>query len=144
MMLGGLFLTSMFTTNMIGKNRTFRDVPMGEWTGNERFGTVARSMYSLFELMTLEGWVEVGRPLVERQPAMFIFLFLFIMIFTFGLLNMIVAMVVEATLREAKRMDELSLRDAKYQMAQELRRMKDVFLRTDENKDGTITMAEFE
>jgi len=79
---------------------------MGEASGKDRFGSVPRSMYSLFELMTLEGWEQVGRPLAMEEPAMSIFLFVFIMIFTFGLLNMIVAMVVEKTLLHARRMEE--------------------------------------
>ena len=41
----------------------------------DRFGSIPRSMYSLFELMTLEGWDEVGRPIVMAEPAMSIFLF---------------------------------------------------------------------
>lgn len=129
---------------VIGKNEAFADLQMGAATGEERFGTIPRSMYSLFELMTLEGWHEVGRPLVMKQPLMFFFLFSFIMIFTFGLLNMIVGMVVEKTMAEARKMEELDERDKRMKMAKELAHIKKAFLDADADGSGMVTAAEFE
>merc|ERR1719379_1287741 len=97
-----MFVCAIFTTTMIGQNKSLEDVVIEDDTAGDRFGTLPRSIYSLFELMTLEGWHQVGRPLVMRQPLLFIFLFSYIMVFTFGLLSMIVAVVVEKTLLQAK------------------------------------------
>mmetsp|Transcript_164300 Transcript_164300/g.299625 ORF Transcript_164300/g.299625 Transcript_164300/m.299625 type:complete len:596 (-) Transcript_164300:33-1820(-) len=144
MMFTGLFLFSLFTTAFIGKSDDFKDVDMGGWTGYQRFGTVFRSMYSLFELMTLEGWPIVGRALVSRQPAMFLFLFIFIMVFTFGLLNMIVAMVVEATITQAKTMEELTEQEGNEKFADQLDSMRNVFVLSDRDGDGMVTLREFE
>ena len=36
------------------------------------FGTVARSMYTLFQVVTLESWsMGIVRPVLARQPAMY-------------------------------------------------------------------------
>jgi len=144
LMIMGLFLCAIFTTSTIGRDAELRDEMMGNNSGNERFGTVPRSMYSLFELMTLEGWVYVGRPLVERQPLYAIFLFLFIMIFTFGLLNMIVAMVVEKTLVQARKMDEFTERELRNVVAHELQQMQYIFEESDTDGSGMISREEFE
>ena len=41
------------------------DVPMDAY---KHFGTLFRSMWTLFELVTLEGWVDIARPLIEFNP----------------------------------------------------------------------------
>jgi len=106
-------------------------------------GSIPRSMYSLFELMTLEGWQQVGRPLVSQQPLMAIFFFSFIMIFTFGLLNMVVAVVVEKTLLQAKNMDQLDEHEQQLEVEKTLREMQDAFQGSDVNHDGMIDRDEF-
>merc|ERR1712151_32496 len=113
LILAGIFLSAVFTTSTIGRNKDLRRLQMGIATGEERFGSIPDSMYSLFELMTLEGWENVGRPLVKAEPAFAIFLFLFIMVFTFGMLNMVVAMVVEKTIEQVRMMDEIGKQESK-------------------------------
>lgn len=142
-MVMGLFICAIFTTSTIGRNEELKVLEMGVGiTGWDRFGSVARSMYSLFELMTLEGWEQVGRPLVMKEPYMAIFLFAFIMIFTFGILNMIVAMVVEKTLMQARHVEESSQKELMHQVAEELKNMKLVFLQMDDDQSGQITKDE--
>merc|ERR1719261_889215 len=127
MMVSGIFICSIFVTNLIGKNEKLSSLEMGGYTGEERFGSVPRSMYSLFELLTLEGWQDVGRPLILAQPLFFLFLFAYIMIFTFGLLNMIVAVVVEKTIVEAKKLEQLGVKEQRLLVAEELARLRTVF-----------------
>merc|ERR1711879_1125209 len=106
LMVFGLLLFSIFSVTIIGRNSAFDGVMIYQDTVYDRFGTVYRSMYSLFELMTLEGWDRTARPLVERQPMILLFLALFIMIFTFGILNMVVALVVECDKAAAEKYKE--------------------------------------
>merc|ERR1719271_856201 len=106
----GMLIYSIMATILIGRNSTFKDVQIYDDTVPDRFGTVYASMYSLFELMTLEGWQLVARPLVEKQPLTFIFIGTFIMIFTYGLLNMVVATVVEKTIQQNAEMNALDER----------------------------------
>jgi len=100
-------------------------------------------MYSLFELMTLEGWEEVGRPLVTAQPLMSIFLLLFILVFTFGLLNMVVAMVVGKTLLESRAMEQLTDAEKKQQIAKEVSFVKTLFHERDEEGNLVVTWDDF-
>lgn len=61
------------------------------------FGTLGRSMYSLFQIMTLEGWsAEIVRPVMAVYPYAWTFFIPFILIATFTVLNLFIAIIVSA------------------------------------------------
>lgn len=139
----GILIYAILATILIGRNTAFDDVRIAGDTVYSRFGTVLSSMYSLFELMTLEGWEVVSRPLVEAQPWVFLFIGIYIMIFTYGILNMIVATVVESTIEESQRMKKF---DQKMQMKtinEQLLSLQDRLLHGDSDKSGSLTLEEF-
>eukprot|EP00913_Durusdinium_trenchii_P016112 g15145.t1 len=83
-----------------------------------------------------ESWaMTVGRPLVDRQPLLFIILLLFIFLTTFGLLNIIVGVIVENTLNIAQSDQELQDRRLQRQLLHELE-----FLRQTADFDGSGTL----
>jgi len=91
---------SLFMVDAIGRNKALEDVRiMGSDTVRDRFGTVMQSMYSLFELMTLEGWTDVYRPIVNSEPWFALFFSFFIMMFSYGALNVVIALVIERALK---------------------------------------------
>mmetsp|Transcript_14142 Transcript_14142/g.34644 ORF Transcript_14142/g.34644 Transcript_14142/m.34644 type:complete len:637 (+) Transcript_14142:3-1913(+) len=73
------------------------------------FGSVGRSMYTLFCITVLAEYSEVARPIGETQPAMLLFVFFFTCVTTFGIMNVIIGVIVDSTM-EASRVltDELS------------------------------------
>lgn len=139
----GLFMCAIFTTAAIGKNEDLKTIELGLATAEERFGTIPHSMYSLFEIMTLEGWTEVARPLVMAKPGLGIFMCGFIMVFTFGLMNMIVANVVDRTIAESKKLDELTDKQIARKVVEELTHLKIAFQQIDADQSGTINRTEF-
>ena len=61
------------------------------------FGTLGESAYTLFQVMTLESWsMGIARPVIEAYPHAWIFFVLFIMISTFTMLNLFIAIIVNA------------------------------------------------
>jgi len=142
-MLGGIYVCAIFMTSAVGQSE-LSELDLGGISGADRFGTVARSMYSLFELLTLENWQLVGRPLVSEQPAMALFFFVYIMIFTFGFLNMVVAVVVERTMAHARLLDSVSTDVLRQQATKQLEFMSHAFRKCDTNDDGMVDRDEFE
>jgi voltage-gated sodium channel len=60
------------------------------------FGTIGGSMYSLFQIMTLESWsMGIVRPVMAVYPAAWLFFVPFILITTFAVLNLFVAIMVD-------------------------------------------------
>jgi voltage-gated sodium channel len=68
----------------------------------EEFGTLGASLFTLFQLMTLESWTAVVRPAMEADPWALLFFMPFIVISTFVVLNLFIGVIVESiqTLRE--------------------------------------------
>jgi len=67
------------------------------------FGSVGESLYTLFQIMTLESWsMGIVRPVMEEHPLAWLFFVPFIMIATFTILNLFIGIIVST-------MTELSL-----------------------------------
>lgn len=61
------------------------------------FGSLGESFYTLFQIMTLESWsMGIVRPIMEVHPKAWIFFLIFIFIATFIMVNLIIAIVVDA------------------------------------------------
>ena len=72
------------------------------------FGNLGRSMYSLFQIMTLESWsMGIVRPVMEAFPYDWIFFIPFIMVTTFMVLNLFIGIIVDAiaTVKEQDNVD---------------------------------------
>ena len=66
----------------------------------EWFGTIGRSLYTLFQIMTLESWsMGISRPVMEQFPYAWAFFIPFILIATFTMLNLFIAIIVNAMQR---------------------------------------------
>jgi voltage-gated sodium channel len=63
----------------------------------EWFGHLGRSLYTLFQIMTLESWsMGIARPVMENFPYAWAFFVPFILIATFTMLHLFVAIIVSA------------------------------------------------
>ena len=63
----------------------------------EKFDNIAASMYSLFQVMTLEGWSqEIVRPVMDVYPYAWAFFIPFIIVTSFAVLNLFIGIIVDA------------------------------------------------
>ena len=63
----------------------------------EWFGDLGRSLYTLFQIMTLESWsMGIARPVMEHFPYAWTFFIPFILVATFTMLNLFIAIIVNA------------------------------------------------
>jgi voltage-gated sodium channel len=61
------------------------------------FGHLGRSLYTLFQVMTLESWsMGIARPVMEQAPWAWAFFITFILFATFTMLNLFIAIIVNA------------------------------------------------
>merc|ERR1719420_19079 len=101
-----LYVCGILMTLIIGNNDDIYDdykKLSGGWDHRERFGTVGRSMFTLFQVLTLENWSNgVVRHVLTNQPHLALFFFTYLMLTSYGLLNLVVGVIVEGTLAEAK------------------------------------------
>ncbi len=87
---GGLLLLVFYISGVLSTMLFGEDFP--QW-----FGTLGKSMYSLFQIMTLESWsMGIVRPVMEVQPYAWVFFIPFITVTTFTVLNLFIGIVVDA------------------------------------------------
>jgi voltage-gated sodium channel len=60
------------------------------------FGTLGGSMFTLFQIMTLEGWADIAREVMVLRPYAWLFFLAFILLATFTVLNLFIAVIVNA------------------------------------------------
>lgn len=78
----------------------------------EWFGSLWQSLYSLFQIMTLESWsMGIVRPVMEVYPYAWLFFVPFIMVTTFAVVNLIVGLVVNS-MQEAHAEETNAVTDA--------------------------------
>ena len=66
------------------------------------FGTIGESLYSLFQIMTLESWsMGIVRPVMEQFPYAWAFFVPFILATSFIVLNLFIAIIVTAMEQES-------------------------------------------
>lgn len=109
---------------------------------DEWFGSVGASMYSLFQIMTLESWsMGIVRPVMKEYPYAWAFFIPFIMITTFAVINLFIGVIVDAMQsqhrQEAKEIEDhvdsetAILRREIAGLRKEMAGLKDMLRRTD-------------
>ena len=91
--MGSVFLLMgmMFYIGAVMATKLFAD-SFPDW-----FGTLGQSLYSLFQIMTLESWsMGIVRPVMETYPYAWAFFVPFIMVTTFAVVNLLVGLIVNS------------------------------------------------
>lgn len=118
-----LYVSAVVATKLFGER-------FPQW-----FGTLGESSYTLFQIMTLEGWSDIARSVMEVYPIAWLFFVSFILVSTFTMLNLFIAVVVTSMQSEhasevdTERSDasaETDLRQELAEMRSEMRRLGDM------------------
>jgi len=106
------------------------------------FGSLGHSLYTLFQIMTLESWsMGIARPIMELYPYAWLFFVPFIFIVTFIMINLIVAVVVDAMnhLSENKEAEvEIVEKDEIMQLRDEIKELKELLIQSKEQDKESI------
>ncbi len=91
------------------------------------FGSIGASMYSLFQIMTLESWsMGIVRPVMAQYPHAWLFFVPFIIVTSFAVLNLFIALIVnsmqsmQAETKESARAEALAAHDEREGLARQL------------------------
>ncbi len=112
----------------------------------EYFGTLGATLYSLFQVMTLESWSEsISRPVMATYSYAWIYFLSFVLITVFTVLNLFIGIIVN-TMQEKHFEEEDLKRQAVEERAHEEReemvrllRQLDARMQRLENGSGTVT-----
>lgn len=95
-----LLMVVFYIFAVLGTNLYGKEFP-------ELFGGLGNSMFTLFQIMTLENWSSgIARPMMETMPYAYVFFIPFILIATYTTLNIFIAIVVN-TMNEMHHQDNV-------------------------------------
>lgn len=107
------YVSAVMAVNLYGK-----DYP-------DLFGTLGTSLYTLFTIMTLEGWTnDVVNPIMETHPYALLFFIPFIVITTFWVLNLFIGVIVNAMQEEHAKAEADLVHDETAPLAREMAALK--------------------
>ena len=98
----------------------------------EWFGTLGNSAFTLFQVMTLESWaMGIVRPVMEIYPQAWLFFLIFILASTFTLLNLFIAVIVNAIQQEQPGDGRPSIESELASLHGEIKRLREDLARGD-------------
>jgi voltage-gated sodium channel len=100
------------------------------------WGDIARSMLTLFRVMTFEDWTDVMYETMEVHPFSWIYYLSFIFFTAFAFLNMIIGIVVNVLEEENREQDRLHGEPTLQELRQELLEIK-ALLKSEYNKNNS-------
>jgi voltage-gated sodium channel len=77
----------------------------------DEFGRMSRSAYTLFTVMTLEGWNDLANRVMAKHPYAWLFFIPYILATTFTVLNLFIAIIVTAMQNEADKIREAEMKE---------------------------------
>lgn len=111
------YVAAVVSTNLFGKEFT------------DYFGNLGASLFTLFQVMTLESWADgIARPVMEKFPLAWIFFLTFIMSSTFIVINLFTATIVDSFSNNSQEeLDEINrIAKERQRLAEEERLIKQI------------------
>lgn len=137
-----LYFFAIMATSLIGKQKSFESDDEAGDIAKEYFGDVVVSMFTLFQIMTLDSWTAIVRPLMDVHPEIFLFFVFFISIAVFVLMNLVTAVIVEHAFSGAKDEAEELAVILEREKEKELSELQVLFESLDASGDGRVSRQE--
>ena len=97
------------------------------------------SMFSLFQIMTLEGWAEISREIMGKYPLANIYFILFILLASYTTLNIFIAIVVNTMSEVQQKVGiegvekmETIIQDENEELKKDIRSIKEQIIKLEE------------
>lgn len=130
-----LYVSAVIMTNTLGR---VSDSEVALW-----FGSLGSSLFTLFQLMTLQDWPEVVRGSMKHEKFVWLFFVPFMMFTNFAMLNVITAVVVEKVFTIARAEAAEEARRAEKKRTAMLRKIKLLFKVIDKDGNAELELDEF-
>jgi voltage-gated sodium channel len=144
-----IYVCAVVTTTEIGHNDdVYGNGPSYDglvWPYKEYFGTVFKSMFSLFQVVTLDGWCDdIVRHIIYFQPILALLFLGFLVLTAFGLMNVVIGVIVENTLAGAAVADETVQKEQSAKRRKALGQLQVMLELSDTKRTGQITLQELQ
>jgi hypothetical protein len=107
-------------------------------------GGVLPLMYTLIQVLTLDSWNSIARPMMKHIGWSWCFFYLYIAIAVIVMMNLVTAVIVENALKNSQKDANALLKEKEKQTRTQLARYQQVFESMDVDGDGELSWPEFE
>jgi len=137
-----VYCVSVVVTTTVGHSEYVRS----HWLASQQYvGTVYRTMWTIIQVITFDNWAtDIVRPMSEVSPIMTWVMLGVITICTFGVLNVIIAVMVERTLTIARENRDIIGGVLEKTEKELLKSMAEDFLAFDKDGSGELDFEEFQ
>lgn len=137
-----LYVIAVGCTRLIGHHNTISEE--NQASVNDWFGSLPRSLFTLFQIVTLEGWADIVRALLEDFSQIWILFVPFIVLTNYTLLNLVTAIVVENVLLISQREQMLEVKRDEAARHQNVSMLANLFEEMDDDGNGELSLEEFQ
>mmetsp|Transcript_40414 Transcript_40414/g.66907 ORF Transcript_40414/g.66907 Transcript_40414/m.66907 type:complete len:347 (-) Transcript_40414:48-1088(-) len=134
-----LYVFSIFGVYMIGRDPVFADDEHAQMY----FGDVPKTVVTLFQVMTLDSWSAMARPLMKKSDKVVFFYIVVILVVTLALLNLVTAVIVDNMFEKLGRDIELAAANQRAAMMAEINDLRDLFIELDDDQSGMLSKEEY-
>jgi len=137
-----VYCLSVTITTTVGHSEYVRE----HWRDSQKYvGTIYRTMWTIIQVITFDNWAtDIARPMSEVSPITTWVMLGIITICTFGVLNVIIAVMVERTLTIAKENRDIIGGVLEKTEKELLKSMADDFFALDADGSGELDYEEFQ
>lgn len=119
--------------------------PFEEFYVEEYFGTVGASCFTLFQVTTLSQWApNIMRPILMKYPQQVLYFVFFIFMTTYGLMNIVLATLVQESVMAAKRHSQASELMERIRKEKLVKKLDAYFTAIDTDESQVIDREEME
>lgn len=110
----------------------------------EATGSLSSWMYTLIQVLTLDSWNAIARPLQRYVSGSWAFFYSYVAVAVIVFMNLVTAVIVENALSHSKQDEETLLAQKDQEEKTLLKTFRCLFEVMDEDKSGTLTLEEFQ
>jgi hypothetical protein len=140
MIVSVLWTFAIFGVYWIGRAEEFE----GDAEADMYFGDVMKCLLTLFQIVTLDSWTAVARPLMKKSGVIVPFFLVVIAVVTFVLMNLITAVIVEHAFNQAAEDEELVAHNLKQEQEAEIAELGEIFKEIDLDGSGFLDKEEYD
>lgn len=137
-----LYFFAILATVLFGKMGFFDDDEDASAIVQENFDTVMASMFTLFQIMTLDSWSDIMRPMLAVQGWVVLFFVGFITVACFLLMNLITSVIVHEAFEHGKEDKEEKAKEKEEEKKAAAIELSELFANMDEDGSGAISKVE--
>mmetsp|Transcript_56519 Transcript_56519/g.103776 ORF Transcript_56519/g.103776 Transcript_56519/m.103776 type:complete len:539 (-) Transcript_56519:31-1647(-) len=137
-----LYFFAIMATSLMTRLSAFEEPQSAKELTEENFGTVPESMFTLFQVMTLDSWTGLMRPLMDVHGWVVVFFVVFISVAEFMLMNLVTAVIVKNAFERSKEDKADLAAELEAQKEKDLQDLQIFFDDLDADKSGSLTRSE--